>query len=148
MIYNNITIAKSTHRLMEGKKRIQAKGWFLTYPQCPLTKEEAKEALVGPSVVEWVIAKEEHKDGNSHLHVFLKYSTRQEWKADKWDIGTYHGNYQVAKSFRAVQKYCQKGGDFISNIRVSAAQDKKSKNASLLFMTAKEAVDEGEIGLL
>lgn len=75
------------------KQRPRALGWFLTYPQCPLTKEQAKEALVTPQVKEYVIAQEEHKDGNKHLHVFLKYATRQEWKENKWDIGTYHGNY-------------------------------------------------------
>lgn len=80
-------------------------------------------------MTEWVIAREEHKDGNSHLHAFIKYKTKVEWKADKWDIGTYHGNYQVAKSWKAVQAYCKKGGDFIANINVRGAEDKKSKNA-------------------
>lgn len=133
---------------MEGKKRVQAKGWFLTYPQCPLSKEEAKEALVCSKVVEYVIAQEEHKDGHMHLHVFLKYKTKTDWSQTRWDIGQYHGNYQVAKSWKAVQEYCKKGGDWIANIDVVAAKDHKSKNSRLLVMSSKEAVDEGEIGLL
>lgn len=46
------------------------------------------------------------------------------WKVDKWDMGTYHGNYQVAKSWRAVDKYCKKGGDYISNINLDNAKKK------------------------
>lgn len=66
----------------------------------------------------------------------------------KWDIGTYHGNYQVAKSWKAVQDYVKKDGDYISNIDVKAAMGHKSKNKELLSMSAKEAVDEGLIPLL
>lgn len=68
------------------------------------------------------------------------------WKVDKWDMGTYHGNYQVAKSWRAVDKYCKKGGDYISNINLDNA--KKKQNKLLLSKTAKEAVDDGDINLM
>lgn len=133
---------------MEHKKEIRAKGWFLTYPQCNLSKEQIKEALVDHKVAEYVIATEEHKDGNPHAHVFLKYTTRQTWSGTKWDIGTFHGNYQVAKSWKAVEKYCKKDGDYIANINVEGAKSHKSKNLKLLTEDPKDLVDQGEITLL
>lgn len=65
----------------------------MTYPQCPLTKEQVKEALVDAKVQEYVIAAEKHQDGSPHLHVFLKYKSKVTFTPTKWDIGTYHGNY-------------------------------------------------------
>lgn len=77
----------------------------MTYPHCDLTKELALEAIKAcapTSIVEYVIAQELHQDGTPHIHAFIKYSKKVDWKADKWDIGAFHGNYQVAKSWNAV----------------------------------------------
>lgn len=88
-----------------------------------------------------MIAQEKHKDESLHLHAFIKYEKKVEWKPTKWDIGTHHGNYQVAKSWKAVQQYCMKEGDYIANIDVKAAKSHQSKNKQLLEISAKEAVD-------
>lgn len=78
----------------ELKKRIQAKGWFLTWPKCPISKEDALELLKATGeLTEWVVASELHQDGTPHLHAFLKYSRKVDFKVDRWDLGTYHGNY-------------------------------------------------------
>jgi len=54
-------------------KKIRAMGWFLTYPHCTVSKEEALAHFESHfKVAEYVIAREEHKDGTPHLHVFLK----------------------------------------------------------------------------
>lgn len=98
---------------------------------------------------EWIVASEVHQDGTPHLHAFLKYTRKVDFKVDKWDLGTHHGNYQVAKSWRAVERYCKKDGDYISSIDLHSAQAKKAKNnKELLEMTPKEAVDTGKISLL
>ena len=53
---------------------------------------------------EYVVAAERHADGGEHLHAFLKFDRKVEFKPDLFDLldpenGTlYHGNYQVAKS--------------------------------------------------
>lgn len=61
----------------------------------------------------------------------------------------HHGNYQVAKSWKAVERYCKKAGDYIANIQVENAKMKKAKNnMDLLKMSAKEAVETGEINLI
>lgn len=79
-------------------------------------------------ITEYVIAQEKHEDGSPHVHAFIKYNKKVEWKETKWDIGGYHGNYQVAKSWKAVERYCKKDGDYIANIDVVAAKSHKAKN--------------------
>lgn len=76
------------------KERLRAKGWFLTYPRCEVSKEEALSILhqTGP-ISEYVVAKEDHADGVPHLHSFIKYETKQEFKERKWDLKEHHGNY-------------------------------------------------------
>ncbi|AAM12371.1 replication associated protein Rep [Sida mottle virus] len=56
--------------------RVQAKNIFLTYPQCPLTKEEALsqlQAIQLPSNKKFIkICRELHEDGQPHLHILLQ----------------------------------------------------------------------------
>ena len=128
-------------------KETIAKGWFCTWPQCKITKEEALEMLMPLGVDEYVIAEELHADGQPHLHAFIKLLKRKRWSAAMFDLGEYHGNYQPAKSWRAVQAYCKKDGNYITNIDLDAARAKKAAhNAKLLELDPKKAVDEGYIG--
>lgn len=98
--------------------RLRAKQLFLTYPQCSLGPEEALEMLKAKLPLrEWIIARENHKDGSLHLHCFLSLQTRCDVKkTSDLDLGDYHGNYQAARSRKAVMKYVQKGGQFITNM--------------------------------
>lgn len=82
----------------QAKQRIRAIGWFLTWPQCPVTKESALEQLKQTGTLkEWVVAAELHKDEGKHLHAFIKYDKKTELTPTKWDLKegdtTYHGNY-------------------------------------------------------
>ena len=58
------------------KKTFKAKQLFLTYPQCPLPREELMEhiqtSLQAKDVKEVVIGQETHKDGNLHLHAYVR----------------------------------------------------------------------------
>lgn len=55
--------------------RIHSKQLFLTYPQCPISKEDALEQLKNICPVkDYVIASEMHQDGHYHLHCFIKLS--------------------------------------------------------------------------
>ena len=75
IIYINIT-----NRKMDPKdpkkynKDSKFKGWFCTWPHCPLSKEDALAVLKTaklPEIVEYVIAEELHADGQPHLHAFI-----------------------------------------------------------------------------
>jgi len=124
----------------------------LTYPQCPLSPQEALELLQkvhSTPIKDYVVAQEEHKDGSLHLHAYLRYASRVSWSTRLWDISNYHGNYQQAKSWKAVLAYCKKGGNFISNISVEDAQAKKAaRNSQLLLENPKQLIADGSIGLL
>lgn len=124
-----------------------AKGWLCTWPHCPLSKEDALDLLRARyDLDEWVIAEEEHADGEPHLHAFLKLTKRKNFKASMFDLGDYHGNYQIAKSWRAVQEYCKKDGNYISNIDLKAARQKQSKmKKEDLLKDPEVLMDEGRL---
>ena len=125
----------------EPKNRRYAKGWFLTYPRCPLTKEQLLKKLEVNAkqsktrILEHVICEEKHEDGKPHLHAFIKFNNRLNFNNKYFDVACdgkkYHGHYEVAKSWRKVEEYVKKGGNYISNINISAALQKKSKTISL-----------------
>lgn len=139
----------------ERTKRERAQGWFLTYPRSgEITPEYLLTELMKTGAIkEHVIAREEHKDGGFHLHAYIRYETKVEWKKDKWDVetseGLLHGNYQKAKSWKAVKAYVEKGGHYISSFDCSSAKAKKGKNNLILAtMDPVDAVKSGEIGFM
>ena len=90
--------------------RLNATKVFLTYPQCPLSKEEALQLLQQKHPVEeYCIAQETHEDGGKHLHILLKFSRKVNYKEeDCLDLQTYHPNIQRPRSEKHVHKYCHK----------------------------------------
>lgn len=122
------------------------KGWFCTWPQCNITKEDALDMLMPLGLAEYVIAEEEHLDGSPHLHAFLKLNKKVRWSSTRFDLGDFHGNYQPAKSWKAVQEYCKKEGDYISNIDLKAARQKQSKmKKEDLLKDPEVLMDEGRL---
>lgn len=65
----------------EATKRfsLDAKRFFLTYPQCPLDSQELGTLLQSRLTgVEWLVAaKELHENGDPHLHVALSFDERK-----------------------------------------------------------------------
>lgn len=119
---------------MSSKALGQAKGWFLTFPQCPVAKEAALglfKARFGDSLVDWVVCEEKHQDGSPHLHAFVQFAGKKRVRSDTFDIGKYHGNYQIAKSWRAVAKYCTKDGNYLSKYNLEAAMKKQNKHLTV-----------------
>lgn len=104
---------------MEGTKghfRIQSKGWFLTWPRCELKKEEVRDLLrsKGKDIRELIVSRELHNDGTPHCHAYLYLGAKFDCSNPRfWDLGEHHGNYQKAKSLRAVQSYIAKDGDIL-----------------------------------
>lgn len=131
-----------------GKNR--AKGWFITWPRCSIEKEKMLENLKNRYVLEeYVISREQHQDGAFHLHAFVKLIDRIVFKKDMFDFEGYHPNVQVAKSWKAVVSYVKKGDDFIANINIeSALQKKGKKNIKLLETNAKDLIEGGEVAAM
>lgn len=130
--------------------RIKAKGWFLTYPKCPIGKEMLLAELQAKfRLKEYIICEEEHEDETLHLHAFIKLDKRIDFKADRFDVCGYHGNYQVAKSWRAVIAYVKKDGNYITNIDLDSAGKKQSKmKKEDLLRDVDDVLDAGLISPL
>lgn len=133
----------------EGVPLGQAHGWFLTYPQCQMTKEVLLKHLdekFPAEIKEYVICLEKHKDGNPHLHAFVKFIPKKRIRTRSFDFEGYHGHYEVAKSWKAVVKYVTKYKDYISNFDVKAAMAKKGKmKKEDLLKDVDTVLDEGLI---
>jgi len=94
---NDSNVVAESTPIENAKKdsiRIQAKGWFLTYPQCSLTKEHLLQELKKTgTITEYIVASEKHESGEPHLHAFIKYSKKVSLTPTKWDVEGHHGNY-------------------------------------------------------
>nr|AGD98590.1 replication-associated protein [Sida mottle virus] len=104
--------------------RVQAKNIFLTYPQCPLTKEEALsqlQAIQLPSNKKFIkICRELHEDGQPHLHILLQLEGKSPVTNNRlFDLVSptrsahFHPNIQGAKSSSDVKSYIDKDGDTV-----------------------------------
>ena len=77
------------------------KGWFLTYPQCDLTRADLGDHLLslGPEIV--VVAQEKHKSGDLHLHAWIEYAKPKNVKrCDFFDYKGFHCNIGSSSVFR------------------------------------------------
>lgn len=83
---------------------------FLTYPQCPLGRQELRDFLVNTvGVQKYLIARERHSDGNHHLHAYIHFGRRRRFThSTAFDVGGHHPNIQTPRSARSVIAYCCK----------------------------------------
>lgn len=118
---------------------------FLTYPECPIPKEDAYGILqyLFHNWKDWIIAEELHQNGNKHLHCYISfaepYRTRNPNFADlSYDGALFHGNYQGCRSTKAVIKYCTKEENYISNMDVAAILNSKSSRKVIATKLIKD----------
>ncbi|XP_039143985.1 uncharacterized protein LOC120281140 [Dioscorea cayenensis subsp. rotundata] len=78
--------------------RCSAKNFFLTYPQCSLSKEEALSQLLAiplPSNKKFIrVARELHEDGQPHLHTARSFSDVKAYVEKERDY-TDWGEFQI-----------------------------------------------------
>lgn len=123
--------------------RIRSKTFFLTYPQVPAWATESmflecyREIFPKREheMMEYLIGKELHQDGNPHMHVFLEFPftndvTRKRLHVTLKDPGTgenvvIQGSYESAKKKYSVMKYILKDleGEAFTNIRLLIYRD-------------------------
>ncbi|AQT01552.1 Rep [Sida golden yellow spot virus] len=103
---------------------INAKNYFLTYPQCSLTKEETLSQILNiqtPTNKKFIkIARELHENGEPHLHVLIQFEGKFKTQNCRFfDLVSptrsvhFHPNIQGAKSSSDVKTYVEKDGDTI-----------------------------------
>jgi len=105
--------------------RLNTTSLYLTYPQCSLPSEEVLAQLTDlcPEISEYMVAEEQHQDGNSHIHAYLLLKRKVNFKNPNCLDLTgpmeekYHGNYQSGKSRLRLLRYIMKEGKYITNIK-------------------------------
>lgn len=108
---------------------------FLTYPECPLEKEDVLRQLSAIlDVQHYIVARERHANGHYHIHVYLKLNaTLRTTEAKLLDLfdndKCYHGNYQGCRSNKNVAQYVTKNEDYISDLDVGSIVDRESATA-------------------
>nr|ALB26140.1 replication associated protein [Okra enation leaf curl virus] len=101
---------------------INSKNYFLTYPKCSLTKEEAlsqiKNFQTHTSKKYIKICSELHENGEPHLHVLIQFEGKYKCQNQRFfDLVSpsrsahFHPNIQGAKSSSDVKSYIDKDGD-------------------------------------
>nr|CRI68561.1 Replication protein [Pepper huasteco yellow vein virus] len=104
--------------------RLNAKSYFLTYPQCSISKEEAVaqiQNLWTPVNKKYIkICKESHEDGQRHLHVLIQFEGKYQCTNNRFfDLVSstrsahFHPNIQGGKSSSDVKTYIDKDGDTV-----------------------------------
>nr|AGH27843.1 AC1 protein [Tomato yellow leaf curl virus] len=104
--------------------KIYAKNYFLTYPNCSLSEEEALSQLKNletpPNRKYIKVCRELHENGEPHLHVLIQFEGKYQCKNERFfDLVSpnwsahFHPNIQAAKSSTDVKTYVEKDGDFI-----------------------------------
>jgi len=106
-------ISKKKEKGRKNDYRAKGVNWFLTFPQCSVTKEVAIQRITGNSdlKVKAVIAgQEKHADGNPHLHIIVCLGRKLETRrANYWDfVGSKHGDYRVVDSPKKCYEYVTK----------------------------------------
>ncbi|ALE29600.1 replication associated protein, partial [Lake Sarah-associated circular virus-8] len=106
-----------THMATNNKFSLQAKRFFLTFPQCPMDKHQVLLWLTGAHEAhQAIVAEEQHEDGSPHLHIYLTYEKAKRIShADYFDLGNpenpeqvFHPNIQTVKNMKECVKYITK----------------------------------------
>lgn len=130
---------------------IDSKSWFMTWPRCPLSKEECLALLEskGKDITGMVICRELHEVLPSdppgmvpyHLHAYVLLAKRLNCRNPRfWDLGEYHGRYEHAKSIDHVVKYIKKDGDILEHGAISWAEKLDSKKERRRYL-GKRLID-------
>jgi len=83
---------------------------FLTYPQCPLEREQLRDFLleISPDCA-YIIGRELHDDGNYHLHAYVHFGGRRRFTSERaFDVEGYHPNIQKPRRRDDCIAYCRK----------------------------------------
>ena len=107
-----------TNRAPGDRFRLQAKFFFLTWPQCDTEPRVVLDRLMALPTHDYsVVAREKHQDGSNHLHCFLALTKPNRKTGYEWldKLADSHGNYQAAKDNAYVVRYVVKGCNFVTS---------------------------------
>lgn len=136
--------------------RIQSNAVLLTYPHEQRTPQAAInfcKALHGDQIKYIVACREQHQDGDFHVHVFIMFKSRfSTTRENFWDWDQKHGNYQGVLNAYVNEKiaYVKKDGDWLEEGERPLDKKRRTireRNALILTRPLNELVREGEISI-
>lgn len=144
-------VVLATQTATRAPFRLQAKFFFLTWPQCDTPKETVLERIKAlPSYSHAVVSREDHKEEDGvHLHAFVAFSRVVNRRGSDWldALAGKHGNYQSARDQQHVVKYVIKDGDYVADgfdpvQFLELRKKKKSSKESLASIVAQKVREE------
>lgn len=107
-------IADTGPEVSRGSFRINAKGFFLTYPRCTL-EPHILLGRIGHAFanLDWaVVSREHHADGGLHLHAGIMLKARRDVRDMRLfdELAGQHGNYLAMRSVHGSLAYLNKEG--------------------------------------
>lgn len=133
------------------KFRLRAKTYFLTFPQNTTAAQEVATRIrskYGPDLEWFIVAQEEHKDGEPHLHVLLRFKAEKSVSnAREFDaLADKHPNIVCPRNLSATVRYVTKDGKYEAegidvSAYVKAGKDHRSSRAAIVAEKLRNGTD-------
>lgn len=146
LVLDEVTVEKTKKK---SEFRLNSQQIFLTYSQCDLLPANILEFLNGKVVIDkYIIAQENHKDGNKHIHAYILLSKKINIRdARYFDIKEFHPKVEGCRSWKNVVKYVTKDGNYISNYDSDVLKRLINDNMKVgeLYEKARELAKDGKV---
>lgn len=146
LVLDQVTVDKSKKK---SEFRLNSQQIFLTYAQCDLSPDNVLEVLNGKLELDkYIIAQENHKDGNKHIHAYLLLKKKINIRDPRYfDIREFHPKVEGCRSWKSVVKYVTKDGNYISNYDADVLKRLISDNMKVgdIYEKARELAKDGKV---
>lgn len=120
---------------------------LLTYPQCGELDGFAVMDMLSSLEAECIVAREQHSDGNNHIHAFVDFGrTFRSRRSDIFDVGGCHPNISPSRGRPGDgYDYATKDGDIIcGGLERPDSSSKKSEGKQAVYREIVDAESEDE----
>ena len=120
---------------------------LLTYPQCGELDGFAVMDMLSALEAECIVAREQHCDGNNHIHAFVDFGrTFRSRRSDIFDVGGCHPNISPSRGRPGDGfDYATKDGDIIcGGLERPDSGSKKSEGKQAVYREIVDAESESE----
>lgn len=132
----------------QPKFRMNAKCVFCTWPHNDRPLQDIYTKCSQMHNIAWfIVAAEQHEDGEPHRHALLHFKTKGNWRNYKVfdDLAGSHGNYKAARNVSYSIRYIIKDGHYLTHgIDVTQHLQATSKHKSTQSSIIAEAILEGK----
>lgn len=148
MVYNiSFDHSLRKHTSMPSSFVTNSRYVLLTYPQCGELDGFAVMDMLSALEAECIVAREQHADGNNHIHAFVDFGrTFRSRRSDIFDVGGCHPNISPSRGRPGDgYDYATKDGDIIcGGLERPDNSGKKSEGKQAVYREIVDAESEDE----